>query len=193
MTMKDNSYSLKKNSVMKRIISFFAIAGLLTTAACQRTTTNNTEAQLAAQQHTIDSMQDALARQHIIDSMNTVVLSQQATQKAAPAVAVRAKRSTPKRSVNHSSSNTYAGYSQQPVYTQPAPQQAPVVYQEQPVEQKKGWSAKAKGAVIGAGVGAASGAIINKRNRGAGAIIGGVLGAGVGTGVGAVIDKKNGR
>ena len=47
--------------------------------------------------------------------------------------------------------------------------------------------------MIGAGTGAAAGAIINKRNRAAGAVIGGVLGAGAGTGIGAIIDKKNGR
>jgi phage tail tape-measure protein len=70
------------------------------------------------------------------------------------------------------------------------------VYQEQaPVAQqeKKGWSAKAKGAVIGAGAGAVAGAIIHKRQRGVGAVVGGVLGAGAGTGIGAIIDKKNGR
>lgn len=55
---------------------------------------------------------------------------------------------------------------------------------------KKGWSATAKGAVIGAGVGAATGAIVSKK-KGEGAIIGGLAGAAVGTGTGAVIDSKN--
>src|ERR1700751_2115083 len=41
---------------------------------------------------------------------------------------------------------------------------------------KKKWSAKAKGAVIGAGVGAITGALVDK-NHGAGALIGGVAGA----------------
>ena len=54
---------------------------------------------------------------------------------------------------------------------------------------KKGWSGAAKGAVIGAGVGAATGAIVSKK-KGEGAIIGGLVGAGVGAGTGAIIDDK---
>lgn len=57
-------------------------------------------------------------------------------------------------------------------------------------EKRKGWSRAAKGAVIGAGVGAAAGAIINKKNHGEGAIIGGLAGAGVGAGTGAILDSK---
>lgn len=57
-------------------------------------------------------------------------------------------------------------------------------------EEKKGWSKAAKGTVIGAGGGAILGAVINKKNRAAGAVIGGVLGAGVGYGLGKVLDKK---
>ncbi|RTY89703.1 glycine zipper family protein [Flavobacterium sp. RSP49] len=53
----------------------------------------------------------------------------------------------------------------------------------------KGWSGAAKGAVIGAGVGAATGAIISKK-KGQGAIIGGLAGAGVGAGTGAILDSK---
>ncbi|RTZ04528.1 glycine zipper family protein [Flavobacterium sp. GSP6] len=53
----------------------------------------------------------------------------------------------------------------------------------------KGWSGAAKGAVIGAGVGAATGAIISKK-KGQGAIIGGLAGAGVGVGTGAILDSK---
>jgi hypothetical protein len=57
-------------------------------------------------------------------------------------------------------------------------------------KKKKGMSDPVKGALIGAGVGAVSGAIIDKDHRGAGAAIGGVLGAGAGAGAGAIIDKK---
>jgi hypothetical protein len=53
--------------------------------------------------------------------------------------------------------------------------------------ERKGWSSTAKGAVIGAGVGAATGAIISKK-KGEGAIIGGLAGAGIGAGTGAIID-----
>ncbi|MES2575161.1 MAG: YMGG-like glycine zipper-containing protein [Bacteroidota bacterium] len=55
---------------------------------------------------------------------------------------------------------------------------------------KKGWSSTAKGAVIGAGVGAATGAIVSKKKKGQGAIIGGLVGAGVGAGTGAIIDDS---
>ncbi|MGL2964977.1 YMGG-like glycine zipper-containing protein [Flavobacterium sp. XGLA_31] len=54
---------------------------------------------------------------------------------------------------------------------------------------KKGWSNTAKGAVIGAGVGAVTGAIVSKK-KGEGAIIGGLAGAGIGAGTGAIIDSK---
>jgi len=57
-------------------------------------------------------------------------------------------------------------------------------------QKKKGWSNKAKGAVIGAGVGAVTGAIVDKKNHAAGAVIGGAAGAGAGYGAGAIIDNK---
>ncbi|MES2865033.1 MAG: YMGG-like glycine zipper-containing protein [Bacteroidota bacterium] len=59
----------------------------------------------------------------------------------------------------------------------------------QAAPKKKGWSNTAKGAVIGAGVGAVTGAIVSKK-KGTGAIIGGVAGAGVGAGTGAIIDAN---
>jgi hypothetical protein len=60
------------------------------------------------------------------------------------------------------------------------------------IAKKKKWSGAAKGAVIGAGVGAVTGAIVSKK-KGTGAIIGGLAGAGIGAGTGAIIDdsKKN--
>lgn len=61
--------------------------------------------------------------------------------------------------------------------------------QAAPAPEKKKWSNTAKGAVIGAGVGAATGVIISKK-KGEGAIIGGLAGAGVGAGTGAIIDSK---
>ncbi len=47
------------------------------------------------------------------------------------------------------------------------------------VETKTGWSQKKKSAVIGAAVGAGTGAIVSKR-KGRGALIGGAVGAGAG-------------
>ena len=67
-----------------------------------------------------------------------------------------------------------------------------VVNNQQPVAAtptRKKWSGAAKGAVIGAGVGAVTGAVISK-NKTEGAIIGGLAGAGVGAGTGAILDDK---
>jgi len=58
---------------------------------------------------------------------------------------------------------------------------------------KKGWSKAAKSTAIGAGTGAVLGAVINKRNRAAGAVIGGILGGGGGYVIGRGMDKKDGR
>lgn len=60
------------------------------------------------------------------------------------------------------------------------------------VQQKKGWSKAAKGAVIGGGAGAIAGAVISKK-RVKGAVIGGVIGAGAGYIIGRSKDKKDGR
>src|SRR5205085_1386921 len=87
-----------------------------------------------------------------------------------------AKRSTPKMS-------QYASYSEPAVLPTATA----------PVQQKKGWSNKAKGAVIGGVVGAGAGAVISKEKKVQGAIIGAVLGAAGGYGVGAILDKKSGR
>lgn len=57
---------------------------------------------------------------------------------------------------------------------------------------KKGWSDAAKGTLIGAGVGALGGALIDK-NHAQGALIGGVVGAGTGYVVGRAKDRKTGR
>lgn len=55
------------------------------------------------------------------------------------------------------------------------------------------WSPQAKGTVIGAGTGAAAGAILHKRNRALGGVVGGVLGGAGGYAVGKTIDNRNKR
>ena len=69
----------------------------------------------------------------------------------------------------------------------------PIVVQQTTTTQttttRKKWSGAAKGAVIGAGVGAVTGAIVSKK-KGEGAIIGGLAGAALGAGTGAIIDDK---
>ena len=181
---------------MKTVISIAAFAGLMSLAACNTSAIKEKDAALAAQQRKLDSITMAMTRQHVVDSMNEALAQLTYNVENMPTVqkterVVVYKQSAPKRA-SRSSSRNYSGYSQaQPaVYQEPVSYQQPVAY-EQP--RKKGWSAKAKGAVIGAGTGAIAGAVINGRNRGVGAVIGGVLGAGAGTGIGAIIDRKNGR
>jgi len=93
---------------------------------------------------------------------------------AAPA----AKRNTSTRST---SSKTYSSSNAS------ATAQAPVA------SRKKGWSHRARGAAVGAGAGAVTGALVNKNNRGVGALIGGVVGAASGYIIGNEVDKKKGR
>jgi hypothetical protein len=184
---------------MKPIISAVALAGMFSLAACNNSALQEKEAALRIQQQQIEMMNLELAKKHVIDSMNEVsrmqyTLSTMPNAAAATAPAVQyvsqsprvvyvrqqPARSTRSRSYARSSNRTYAANTQ------------PVVYQQAPAK-KRGWSAKAKGAVIGGAGGAVAGAIINGRNRPVGALIGGILGAGAGTGIGAIIDKKNGR
>ena len=58
-------------------------------------------------------------------------------------------------------------------------------------QDKKPWSPQAKGTVIGAGAGAAAGAIIHKRNRVVGGVVGGVAGGATGYAIGKRKDNKN--
>ncbi|MCF0074447.1 glycine zipper family protein [Dyadobacter sp. CY261] len=121
---------------------------------------DNQEAALKAQQKTIDSMKVAMEKQAIVDSMNNIVAEQ------------REREKWEEIKKNEASSNNKA------VATAPAPAPA-----------KKKWSHTAKGALVGAGTGAITGAIVNKK-RGEGALIGSVIGAGVGAGTGAIVDRS---
>lgn len=198
-----------KSILMKHLLSMAAFAAVtFSFAACSNSAAEKgvalqavpqPAAVVAAQQATIDSMKIELAKQRVVDSMqnlqavavanaNQEAAKAQAQKAVAKAPATKRRRSKTRTTTSEASGTTYhanTGYASNPVTVyEPAPAPAPA---------KKGWSAKAKGAVIGAGVGAVGGAIINKRNRGAGAVIGGVGGAAVGTGIGAIIDRKNGR
>ncbi|GAA6766768.1 YMGG-like glycine zipper-containing protein [Flavobacterium johnsoniae] len=115
-----------------------------------------------AKQASIDSMKVEINKQRVIDSMKTEMAKIKEEQKA-------------------ESQKEKVVVVQQPANGQAVPAAT---------AKKKGWSATAKGAVIGAGVGAATGAIVSKK-KGEGAIIGGLAGAALGTGTGAVIDSKN--
>lgn len=112
-----------------------------------------------AKQAAIDSMQTAIAKQKVIDSMQIEITK-----------------------INQANETSMANERQQNVT--PASQSVAAA-----PAKKKGWSGAAKGAVIGAGVGAATGAIVSKKKV-QGAIIGGLAGAGVGAGTGAIIDSS---
>ena len=127
-------------------------------ASCN-TNSKTHDAQLAAQQVTIDSMKQAMQKKAIIDSMN----------------AVAAEREEKVREEEKEKEET---------------KQA-VAYQSAAAAPKKSkWNHKAKGAVVGAGTGAVTGALINKK-RGQGALVGSLIGAGVGVGTGAIVDNHN--
>lgn len=192
---------------MKKVISILAIAGMAVAGvSCNTTAVKEKEAALKAQQYTIDSMKLEVAKKQVVDSMNEVAKTQMVIPQVIPStpvvqevrhvyVAPKKRKATHTRTVYQAPANDYVATQPQAatVYQQPTTQYAPVTEQV-PVEQrKKGWSAKAKGAAIGAGVGALGGAIINGRNRGVGALIGAGVGALGGLGTGAVIDKRNGR
>ncbi|CAD0003555.1 glycine zipper family protein [Flavobacterium salmonis] len=114
-------------------------------------------------QASIDSMKVEIEKQRVIDSMKTEMANLQEEKEKAEAEKAEAQKVV----VVHPQDRT----------TTAAP------------AKKKGWSSTAKGAVIGAGVGAITGAAVSKK-KGEGAIIGGLAGAGVGAGTGAIIDSK---
>lgn len=58
-------------------------------------------------------------------------------------------------------------------------------------QERRKWSPQAKGTVIGAGTGAAAGAIIHKRDRVLGGVVGGVVGGAAGYAIGKHKDNKN--
>jgi hypothetical protein len=153
---------------MKKILPALAIVSVM--AACN-TGNNQAATELAvlkAKQATIDSMNTVSEKKAELASAKTYVVRR--------TVASSSRRATPKMS-------SYASYSEPAVLPTTTA----------PVAQKKGWSNKAKGAVIGGVLGAGAGAVISKDKKVQGAIIGGVLGAAGGYGVGAVLDKKSGR
>jgi len=118
------------------------------------------------------AMQDSLR----IDSFKRA----ETQRKEAVVAQAQAQRvASTRRSYSSSPRRTYVkGYSEYGTNTQ--------------VAQKRGWSSAAKGAAIGAGAGAITGILVDKKNA-RGAIIGGVVGAGTGYVIGRAKDRKTGR
>jgi hypothetical protein len=155
---------------MKSLVAILVASGLL--LACN----DNAEKQAAAQkarQQTIDSLNLVLAKQKAVDSMQRINDSLE----TARAKSVEKNTHSSARATGAREANTQAGGGEMSTTTSQA-------------AKKKGWSHTAKGAVVGAGTGAITGAIINKEHPGQGAIIGTVIGGAVGAGTGLIVDKS---
>ncbi len=172
-----------QNSFPMKTLTSLVAAGALafSLASCHSTNSDQGQAVVNQAQTTIDSLKLEVAKNRIVDSMQEVAKME--------------KEATTAKTANTSTrTRTRTIYRDRPTSNYTSASTSNAAYDPTPVAPaKRGWSAKAKGAVIGAGAGAVGGAIINKRNRGVGALIGGLGGAAVGTGVGAIIDRKNGR
>ncbi|WP_256012064.1 YMGG-like glycine zipper-containing protein [Desertivirga xinjiangensis] len=158
---------------MKRIMIAFAVASIF--AACNNNTKTNSQEVSARDsvkmlQYSMKAMRDSLK----IDSLQRVAENAKLQQQQAAAQRV-AYSAAPKR-------QTYVKGVSESYYYTPTPVQ----------QKKKGWSSAAKGAVIGAGAGAVTGVLVDKKD-GRGAVIGGLLGAGTGYVIGRSKDKKTGR
>jgi hypothetical protein len=160
---------------MKQVLSVLALAVVMT--ACNSNQENIGKAQQTPAADTAGLAEfQALKAQAALKAMeDSIRKSQEARQAAAAKTAAR-----PKKKSNHTST-TYQSES--------------IAYESTDAAkaEKKGWSKKAKGAIIGAGTGAAAGAVIHKKDRVKGGIVGGVVGAAAGYGVGRHKDKKDGR
>ncbi|MGV8879383.1 MAG: YMGG-like glycine zipper-containing protein [Sphingobacteriaceae bacterium] len=152
---------------MKNIITFFlALASIIT--ACGSNANSNKEALANAKKYKDSVRLDSFKR---ADAVNKEVARREAKVDSLKSAAAA------KTAVNNNHSNDNSGA--QSVTT--------------PAEtKKKGWSEAAKGTAIGAGAGAVTGILIDKKN-GRGAIIGGVVGAGTGYAIGRAKDRKSGR
>ena len=167
---------------MKKIISIFAVACLM--ISCGSSSDKEAE-QLRAQQKTVDSMKTEMVKAQTIDSMNAIA-AQQASVNNEQSVAVSSRRSNLRSTGN--SRPTTNNYTTNNNTTNAGNAPAPVATTEP--KKKKGWSDKAKGAAIGTGVGAITGAMVDKK-KGEGAVVGGLIGAAAGLGAGAILDNKN--
>lgn len=159
-------YVCKNNLVMKKIWIMALLAVQLVSCGdnARKEEEARKQAVLEAQQRQLDSMRLVMEKQRFIDSINEV--------NAARAAARQKTRTVVRQSSSSQHQGAYAG-------------DAPA--DNTTTRKRDGWSAKAKGAVIGAGAGAVTGALVDKR-KGEGAIIGGLAGAAVGLGTGAIID-----
>ncbi|ANI88366.1 hypothetical protein A9P82_03050 [Arachidicoccus ginsenosidimutans] len=162
---------------MKKLQNFFlSISIAVIAVSCTGNAANHNSDAFTIQtvkQQAIDSMNKAQAdKQHIIDSMNR--LKSEAVSNAKSDVRQDYQQQTASQSVDESASTSGADNTET---------------QETAAPQKKGMSNTAKGAIIGGGAGAITGAIVSKKKL-KGALIGGAVGAGAGAITGHIIDQK---
>ncbi|MFC0182355.1 YMGG-like Gly-zipper [Pseudarcicella hirudinis] len=168
---------------MKQLLVIFTAATLL--SACNNNKSDSAEVQ-QAKQMAIDSMKMEAkvqqAKQSAIDSMRMEEVKKEES------VDKNDKTASNSLTAVHEKGSAVVASNASPTVSTPSASSetaAPVVHKK-----KKKMSNTVKGALIGAGVGAISGAVIDKNRPGKGAVIGGLIGAGVGAGTGAIIDKK---
>lgn len=173
---------------MKKIFSVIVVAASL--VACNSSGNTETAAEknaiLARYRDSIKMAADTagFAEFRNWKSQSELDRTQEDQNQYAAAPVVQTRSYAPARSTSRSTATRRASSSNRgTVYNSTSGQAA----------KKKGWSKAAKGAVIGGAGGAVIGAVVNKRNRAAGAVIGGVLGAGGGAVIGRSQDKKDGR
>lgn len=159
---------------MKTIITMFALAVALT-GCSNNDKTNNTQAYR-------DSIKKAVQDSIKLDSFQRAEV--QAKEKARIDSLAEVKAASQAAAAKRTYASRRSSGSVQPVVQSD--------YYEQTAPKKKGWSAAAKGAAIGAGAGAVTGILVDKKDA-RGAIIGGVVGAGTGYVIGRQKDKKTGR
>ena len=164
---------------MKTIIPILAFACI--TMSCS----NNADEQARVAQRSVDSMKSEMAKRQIVDSMNAAAAAQQSAVNNEMPAGVAAGNASGSAAAHSGSGRTHNTYTNT-TNNYAAPAKGTVATTE---TKKKGWSAKAKGAVIGAGAGAITGAMVDGR-KGEGAVVGGLIGAAAGLGTGAIIDKK---
>lgn len=172
------------------IVACAVMVGMM--ASCKNSAKNEA---LASKQATIDSLNNEIVKKQIIDSVSRAVAMTQTAPVANEMMPVASPVSyaaiTPQRHTVHHYAARHAAhhYPVQRTYQSTYSGYAPAAA-AQTAPAKKGWSDKAKGGVIGAGIGAVAGALID-RKKGQGALIGGLLGGASGIGVGALLDRRN--
>lgn len=162
---------LIKSNDMKKILAIGIVAASLAACGQKRAAELDArEAQVEQQEKTQDSLR-------IVEDTRDQMAADQAATQAQKAVVHSAHSGSAHTATSSSATSSTTTASSTPAATTEA-------------EKKKGLSNKAKGAIIGAGVGAVTGAVIDKNHRGIGALIGAGVGAGAGLGAGAIIDNK---